>query len=133
MPKFIRVGNQYVEEDPDFDPEKWQKEVPQEKMFREQIREELDITQDENQMDSLMNAIQKGDAEKRERLVGIDANAVGFEKDGKTDYIDDKGAKMTKKHMERINRQVDRTMFNTDLRISEFPNYVQKALRDRLK
>ena len=132
MPKFIRVGNQYIEEDPDFDPEKWHKEVPQEKMFREELRESMDITQDEEQMSALMNAIQNGNAEKRERLIGIEAEAGGHKEDGKGGYIGDKGQKMTEENMARINREVDKAMFNSDLRIRDFPDYVQKALRGRL-
>lgn len=136
MPKFIRVGNQYVEEDPDFDPEEWGDEEPQDKMFRKELRESMDITQDEEQMDSLMHAIQNGNGEKREQLMGIEAEVAGYKKDGKGGYIGDKGKnkgkKMTEENMARINREVDKTMFNSDLSISDFPDYLQKALRDRL-
>ena len=133
MPKFIRVGNEYVEEDPDFDPEEWQKEVPQEKMFREQLRETMDITQDEEQMGALVDAIRNGDPEKRERLVGIETDSAGFRKDGSGGYIDSKGQKITEQQMSRINRVVDNAMFNTDLRIREYPDYIQKELKERIR
>ena len=131
MAKFVRVGNKYVQEDPDFDPEDWQKEVPQEKMFREQLRESLDITQDEEQMNALVDAIRNGAPEKRERLVGIEAEAAGFQEDGKGDYISDRGQKMTEGQRSRINRLVDETMFNTNLRVREFPKYIRDALKER--
>lgn len=133
MPKFIRVGTEMVEENPDFDPEEWQKEVPQEKMFRGQLRESLDITQDEEQMGALVDAIRNGDPEKRERLMGIEADSAGFRKDGSGGYIDSKGQKITEQQISRINRVVDNAMFNTDLRIREFPDYVQKELRERIR
>ena len=131
MPKFIRVGNEYVEEDPDFEPEKWQKEVPQEKMFREQLRESLDITQDEEQMGALVDAIRSGDPGKRERLVGIEAEAAGFQENGKGGYVGDRGQEVTEQQMSRINRVVDKTMFNTDLRIRDFPKYIRDVLKER--
>ena len=131
MAKFIRVGNKYIQEDPDFDPEDWQKEVPQEKIFREQLRESLDITQDEEQMEALVDAIHNGDPEKRERLVGIEAEAAGFRENGKGGYVSNEGQEITERQMSRINRVVDKTMFNTDLRVRDFPKYIRDALKER--
>lgn len=118
MGKSVRAGTGFVELDPNFEPEKWVDEGdPHTKGDRKDLREALDITQDKVVMDQLLNELRNEPAGMREKLMGIEAEAMGI------------GDDSSEGQQQALKRRVDRQMVLSNLSLSDLPEYAQKILR----
>ena len=120
MGKLVRAGTGFVELDPNFEPEKWVDEGdPHTKGDRKELREALDLTQDEEVMGQLLNELRNEPAGMREKLMGIEAEAMGIDDDS------------SEARQQALKRRVDGQMVLSNLSLSDLPEYAQKILRRR--
>tara|TARA_R100000008_G_C3568241_1_gene160431 strand:- start:1054 stop:1452 length:399 start_codon:yes stop_codon:yes gene_type:complete len=130
----VRIGFRNFKLDPKFNPEDWEEDMirldPQSKMAVTDLRETMDITFNPKDMGELLTKMQNEPLELRERFMRIEAEAEGFESDGKGGYTDN-GKKMTPAQEKRFQRKIDRLMVLRNPHLSDFPSYIQKVLRER--
>jgi len=134
--KKVKVGTQMLEVDSDFDPDDWEKEMirgdPRSKRDVKNLREEFDPLRNPEMMKDILDTMRSSPPDLRSKLERIEMEANGYEFDDKIgQFVDEKGKPITGAQEGRIDRVVDKLMVIRNPQLGDFPDYVQKVLRER--
>ena len=119
-----------------FDPNDWEREVirkqPNAASSVHNMRQTMDITRNEQMMNTVLDSLRRYPAELHDRLMQLEADAMNITVDAKTGKMKNEKGEPVKKSRERmLQRRVEKLMVVRNPDLNQFPEFARKAILER--